>query len=151
MASQTNTSFLQRSLSSILEAPHISFHQPAGLPNLRLGHGPIDLFSTRFSNTFAQDASGTIAGKVVDKEGLKQALLALQKKWQSDTVKFEDQEATVSNAAEGESWVSTAFSWIPRSTTDTARIKASATVAEEGGAPRIKTLSLDGDASLFST
>jgi len=149
-SSQVDPAFLQESLSSILEAPHISFPRPpAGLAKLRMGHGPIDLFSTRFINTFSEDAKGVVAGKSVDKEGLKEALLALQRKWQPDTVKFEDQEATVSNAAEGESWISTAFSWTPRTTTDTARVKASATVAEEGGAPRIKTLSLDGDASLF--
>lgn len=105
-SSQVDASFLQNTLSSILSAPHISFPKPpAGLPNLRLGHGPVDLFSTRFANTFAGDAKGVVAGKEVDKEGLKEALLALQKTWQSDSVKFEDQQTSVSNAAEGDQLV----------------------------------------------
>ena len=53
-----------------------------------MGHGPIDLFSTRFANMFTQDATGVVGGKEVDKEGLKQSLLAWQKKWNQDTAHF---------------------------------------------------------------
>ncbi|TCD67411.1 hypothetical protein EIP91_012383 [Steccherinum ochraceum] len=151
-SSQVDPAFLQNALSSILSAPHISFPRPpAGLPNIRMGHGPIDLFSTRFVNTFTDDATGVVAGQEVDKEGLKAALLSLQKKWQSDSVKFDEQEATVSDAAAGERKLTTAFTWTPRQESGTASVKASATVKEVGGAPRIHTLSLDGDAALFSS
>ncbi|KAH8084358.1 hypothetical protein BXZ70DRAFT_900445 [Cristinia sonorae] len=142
-SNQISPAFLQESLSSILSSPHISFPKPpAGLPNIRLGHGPVDLFSTRFANTFASDAKGVVAGKEVDRDALKAALLALQKRWQEDTVKFDEQQSSV---------VSVAFTWTPRKTTDTAQVKASATIGDEGGAPRIKTLNLDGEAGLFET
>lgn len=37
---------------------------------------------------FTDNATGTVAGRQVDKAGLKDALLALQKKWHPDSAKF---------------------------------------------------------------
>lgn len=103
-APQLSPTFLQDALTSILNSPHISFPKPPhGLPNIRLGHGPIDLFSTRFTNVFAENATGEIAGTQVDKEGLKNALLALQKVWDGDSATFEAQSVSAagSGAKEG--------------------------------------------------
>lgn len=79
--------WLQDRLQTLLNSPYIHFDQPK-LPHLRMGHGPVDLFSTRFNNWFTSDATGVVAGSTVDKAGLKDALLALQRKWNSDTAKF---------------------------------------------------------------
>lgn len=54
-------------------------------------------------NVFAEDATGEIAGTQVDKEGLKTALLALQKVWDGDSATFEAQSVSAagSGAKEG--------------------------------------------------
>ncbi|KAI1783768.1 hypothetical protein LXA43DRAFT_869781, partial [Ganoderma leucocontextum] len=86
--------FVQERLSTLLKSPYIHFTQPH-IPGLRLGHGPVDLFSTRFANFFTHNATGIVAGEELDKDGLKQALLALQKRWDPDTASFVAQgEAT---------------------------------------------------------
>ena len=89
MSQPATSEWLQEQLSTLLASPYIHFNQPnfPGL-HLRMGPGPIDVFSTRFANTFTKEAKGTVGGKEVDKEGLKQSLLALQKKWNKDTAKF---------------------------------------------------------------
>lgn len=73
----------------LLASPYIHFNHPKfpGM-HIRMGPGPIDVFSTRFANMFTQEATGVVGGKEVDKAGLKEALLALQRKWNPDTAKF---------------------------------------------------------------
>ena len=84
--------WLQDRLAKLLKAPHISIPRPTGpLAHIRMGPGPIDLFSTYYTNFFTSDAKGVVAGKEVDREGLKQALLALQKKWHVDSATFTPQ------------------------------------------------------------
>ncbi|EPS99318.1 hypothetical protein FOMPIDRAFT_143163 [Fomitopsis schrenkii] len=135
--------WLQDRLQTLLNSPYIHFDQPK-LPHLRMGHGPVDLFSTRFNNWFTSDATGVVAGSTVDKAGLKDALLALQRKWNSDTAKF-----TPSTSAQEGSLV-TRCEFTPMGAQQPADITASASVRHEGGSDRISTLSLDGDASLFT-
>lgn len=81
--------WLQEQLSGLLALPYIHFTQPKipGL-SLRMGPGPIDLFSTRFSNIFSKEATGVIVNQEVDRDDLKQGLLKLQKKWNKDSVQF---------------------------------------------------------------
>lgn len=83
--------WLSNQLTSLLASPYIHFNQPK-LPglHLRMGPGPIDLFSTRFANMFTKDATGTLGGNEVDRDGLKNGLLALQKKWNRDGVQVQD-------------------------------------------------------------
>lgn len=91
--SPSSPEFLQDKLSTLLASPHIHFNAPpAGGPlHIRMGHGPVDLFSTRFLNFFTADARGVVGGKEVDHDGLKEALLALQKKWNPQEASFEAQ------------------------------------------------------------
>lgn len=91
--SPSSPEFLQDKLSTLLASPHIHFNAPpAGGPlHIRMGHGPVDLFSTRFLNFFTADARGVVGGKEVDHDGLKDALLALQKKWNPQEARFEAQ------------------------------------------------------------
>ncbi|KAK7686511.1 hypothetical protein QCA50_010109 [Cerrena zonata] len=140
--------WLQDRLAKLLKAPHISIPRPTGaLAHIRMGPGPIDLFSTYYANFFTSDAKGVVAGKEVDREGLKQALLALQKKWHVDSAKFTPQ-ASVENA---EHPIVTAFSWSPRNfSKESAAVTASAAVQEEGGTQRISSLMLEGDSELFA-
>ncbi|EMD30872.1 hypothetical protein CERSUDRAFT_109729 [Gelatoporia subvermispora B] len=138
--------WLQSQLSTLLASPHIHFNRPTGGPlaGLRMGPGPVDLFSTRFSNMFTSDAAGTVAGQEVDREGLKDALLALQKQWTPDSASFVDEQPQ-----EGQQ-TATRFMFTPKDTESQVQVKASATVREEGGGTRISSLSLDGDESLFT-
>jgi hypothetical protein len=94
MAEQPNTEWLQNRLSQLLSSPYIHFTQPKvpGL-HLRMGPGPIDLFSTRFMNLFTENAQGNVNGQEMGKDDLKQALLALQKTFNKDSVQFKPQTA----------------------------------------------------------
>ncbi|KAF7793594.1 hypothetical protein EIP86_004708 [Pleurotus ostreatoroseus] len=145
MSQPATSEWLQEQLSTLLASPYIHFNQPnfPGL-HLRMGPGPIDVFSTRFANTFTKEAKGTVGGKEVDKEGLKQSLLALQKKWNKDTAKFVEAQPNdaVHNAA-------TKFSWTPKEADTAVEVSASATIKEEGGSQRIDELTLEGDPQLF--
>ena len=89
MAEQPTTEWLQENLSDLLASPHIHFNQPSipGL-HLRMGPGPIDLFSTRFMNLFTHEAKGTVNGQEVSRDELKENLLKIQKRFNKDSVKF---------------------------------------------------------------
>ncbi|KAH9854520.1 hypothetical protein C2E23DRAFT_726455 [Lenzites betulinus] len=138
--------FLQERLATLLASPHIHFNRPPAtgpLSKIRLGPGPVDLFSTRFANMFTPDATGVVGGKAVDHDGLKSALLALQKRWNPQEATFEAQDSSTKP--------STKVLWTRRDVGQQAAVTASAEVKEEGGAHRISHLTLDGDETLFST
>jgi len=142
-ATAVSSEWLQEKLQTLMNSPYIHFNQPK-LPGLRMGHGPVDLFSTRFNNWFTSDATGVVAGNEVDKDGLKQALLALQKKWNNDSATF------TPSAGAQEGLLATRVEFTPAGSEQAADVTASASVRQEGGSERISTLSLDGDASLFA-
>ncbi|KAL4248378.1 hypothetical protein ABKN59_006862 [Abortiporus biennis] len=109
--------WLEEKLAELLASPHISFaSHKSGLP---------------------------VAGKHVDKAGLKEGLLALQKKWNPDTASFNASTASEPHA------IATSFAWTQRESTDKHQVSASASVREEGGAPRCFSLTLEGEPSLF--
>jgi hypothetical protein len=54
-----------------------------------MGPGPIDLFTTRFLNTFTENVQATVAGQTVTRDQLKSALLNVQKQWNPTDVQFE--------------------------------------------------------------
>lgn len=88
----SSSQWLANSLSALLASPYVHFPQPpvvGGIP-INLGPGPLDLFSTRFENLFTQDATGVVAGKQVDKDGLKEILLAVQQHWNPGNARFVD-------------------------------------------------------------
>jgi hypothetical protein len=87
--------WLAQTFASLLSAPHISTPSHAG--PLILGPGPIDLFSTRFVNTFTDDICAIVSGEIVTREKLKEDLLALQKHWNSADVQFAQPLQPVSN------------------------------------------------------
>ncbi|PIL31018.1 hypothetical protein GSI_05712 [Ganoderma sinense ZZ0214-1] len=140
--------FVQERLSTLLNSPYIHFSQPH-IPGLRLGHGPVDLFSTRFGNYFTHDATARVAGRELDRDGLKEALLALQKRWNPDTASFVSVAAA---QGEGEAGAKpkSKFVWTQKDAGDETEVTASADVKEEGGTQRIHRLTLDGDEALFS-
>ncbi|EJF67510.1 hypothetical protein BD309DRAFT_965632 [Dichomitus squalens] len=140
--SASSPDFVQEKLTTLLNSPYIHFNQPPQLHGIRLGHGPVDLFSTRFNNYFTSDATGIVAGKEVDKEGLKTALLALQKRWNPDSANFVSQ----SDASKP----TTKFLWTQKNADQPTEISASAELKHEGGSDRIHQLTLDGDESLFA-
>ena len=86
--SPSSPEFLQDRLAALLASPHIHINKPPALTHIRMGPGPVDVFSSRFANWFTHDATGVVNGKQVDKDGLKEALLALQKKWHPESASF---------------------------------------------------------------
>ncbi|THG97454.1 hypothetical protein EW026_g4548 [Hermanssonia centrifuga] len=148
MAAQPATSeWLQEQLSTLLASPHIHFSHPK-FPgaHIRMGPGPIDVFSTKFANMFTSDATGTVAGTQVDKDGLKESLLALQKQWNPDSAKFVPMDPPSADYT-----MATSFSWTPKQSDTSLQVGASASVQEEGGLQRINVLNLDGDPSMFAS
>ena len=89
----TNDDWLSNAISQIISSPHISFPKPTGSLPFRTGPGPVDLFSTRFNNTFAYDVEVTVDGEVVSRDDLKAKLLSLQKYWNVQEIKFQDKSA----------------------------------------------------------
>lgn len=169
--------WLQEHLTQLLSSPYIHFTQPkiAGL-QLRMGPGPIDLFSTKFANMVTGDVTGVIAGKEVDKDGLKEALLKLQKKWNKEGVKVAESQPVEGHTVRFDTlrsvvtlivWqTATKLLWTPKNTESELEIAASAEcvfflpllclfltfdnrVRHEGGLNRISQLRLDADPSLF--
>jgi len=88
-----NDDWLSKEIWQIITSPHISFPKPTGPLQLRMGPGPVDLFSTRFNNTFAFDVKVTVAGEEVSREELKAKLLGLQRHWRDEQAKFQDESA----------------------------------------------------------
>lgn len=82
--------WLANELSTLLSSPHIT--TPSHLGGLHHAPGPVDLFNTRFNSMFMRHARGLVGGREVDREGLKESLLALQKRWNAveGDHKFED-------------------------------------------------------------
>lgn len=89
----TNDDWLSKEISQIISSPHISFPKPTGSLPFRMGPGPVDLFSTRFNNTFAYDVKATVNGEEVSREDLKEKLLGLKKYWNPEEIKFQDEAA----------------------------------------------------------
>jgi hypothetical protein len=89
----------QESIISLLSAPG-PLHIPR-LPFGHGGHGPIDVFSTRFTNLFPDDVDANVNGVAVDKAGLKDNLVTLKKSFDSTTAAFTnvDGESTYSAVA----------------------------------------------------
>ena len=81
--------WVEKALAALLSAPHITIPSPPA--GIHTGPGPIDLFSTRFDNTFSTDAKGVVDGTHVDRAGLKEKLLALQTHYNPNTVTFQAQ------------------------------------------------------------
>jgi hypothetical protein len=60
-----------------------------------MGPGPVDLFSTKFNNAFTPDVKAVVAGEEVNREGLKEKFLALQRHYGAqDTIKFSKPETS---------------------------------------------------------
>lgn len=131
-------------LCDLLASPHISLPSRGGL---FLGPGPVDLFTTRFNNCFAPDATGEVGGHEVDREGLKEALLMLQQHWNSENIhimKSPENECLLTHTK-----MSAEFEWTPKDIGHSELMEADAEVRKLGGTDRISFLCLHGDEALF--
>lgn len=91
-SSVSEATWIRSTFSELLSAPHISFRGP---PGIRMGPGPIDLFSTKFNNAFTPDVHAVVAGEEVNREGLKEKLLALQRHYGGeDMIRFSKPETS---------------------------------------------------------
>lgn len=91
--SATEQDWLSAALAKLLAAPYISFPKPPA--NIHLGPGPINLFGTYFNNLFVLDVEAKVDGESVSRDVLKQKLLNLQKHWDPETVKFQQEPPKV--------------------------------------------------------
>jgi len=126
--------WLSKELSTLLASPHISFPKT----QIRLGPGPIDLFSTNFNNLFVPDVEVTVDGKKASRDELKQKLLNLQKHWKPEEVKFQDEPTKVPNDLETIATLSPGQN-----------VSFLAQTEQKGGKTVIKKFCMNGAASLF--
>ncbi|KAF8518395.1 hypothetical protein BU17DRAFT_66445 [Hysterangium stoloniferum] len=102
-AAMNNNAWLQSTLCDLLGAPHISIR---GIPGIRMGPGPVDIFSTRFNNHFALEVKAIVAGESVDRGGLKEKLLGLQQHYVPGSAKFQtESEDSTKGTSDGEAHV----------------------------------------------
>ena len=78
--------WLADELTTLLSSPHTA--APHDITNAPPAGG--DPFSTRFNQMFVRHARGLVGGREVDREELKRALLALQKKWNPTKCQYTD-------------------------------------------------------------
>lgn len=81
------SAWLATELSALLSAAADAASAPHAAPPRE------DAFSSRFDGVFVRHARGLVGGREVDREGLKQALLALQKRWSPAQCRYEDCES----------------------------------------------------------
>lgn len=175
-SSTDNYEWLWTTLANILSSPHITMPQNTG--HIRMGHGPIDVFSTRFINTFTEDVKANVAGRDMTRDDLKASLLALQKHWNSSNVQFSPSAQSAVSHLVGRDWnnnqtsvyrIMTWFLLRPPGRPRTLKINTKYKLARgesnvvincallthiysiivAGGRNRINVINLQGDASLF--
>jgi len=147
--SLTSGRSLAERLCELMASPHITVpSSPHGI-FAELSE-PVDLFSTRFESMFMEDARGVLAGRPVDREGLKAGLLALQKQWNADNVKINDNPERVhSPLLQSHGLLSTELEWTPKYSVVPECVAAEASVEDDGDVRRIHLLALQGNGALF--
>ena len=86
----SHSHWLSDCLCDLMASPHISMPPHGGM---LMGPGPVDLFTVRFDQYFMPGAHGTICGHAVDRDGIKDCLLNLQKRWNTEEVKVMQEAA----------------------------------------------------------
>ena len=135
-----NATWFSNTIKEQLESPYIHFNQPS-IPGLRLGHGPVDLFSTKYSNNFGKEATGTINEEKVDHGELKNKLLAVQSHFNPATAQF-------TPSGDGDN-VKSQIQWVSKDNRQY-NLTAEGTLGQGSGHRIIQSLSLSGDPSVFT-
>jgi len=148
MSTTSNTDFagpltiwLEQAITGLLTAPG-----PITIPKLPGGiiggPGPIDLFSTRFANTFTADVKAEINGTDYDNAGLKAKLANIKSVFNPETTTFERSvEKDGRSADNGE--VGLLFTWTGKKgdtnlvDIEAAEVSLDADVVNDGGEPKI--------------
>jgi len=138
MTTANTSQWLSQTFSSLLSAPHISIPRRPG--GIIMGPGPIDLFTTRFLNTFTENVQATVAGQTVTRDQLKSALLNVQKQWNPTDVQFEQPLQPKEDDV-----ITTLCSWTPKDSDKEVQMQISAGTIEDGGRLKINILDLEGD------
>jgi len=137
MAAKT---WFKESIASLLSAPG-PLHMPKLPHGIGGGHGPIDVFSTRFANLFADDVDATVDGERLDKAALKDRIVAIKKEYNPSTASFSDIHGSYGDGdfADGER-VQTRLDWTQSSTDGVAEFTMRNTITWDA---RVKTISGD--------
>ncbi|RDX50066.1 hypothetical protein OH76DRAFT_1402921 [Lentinus brumalis] len=115
---------------------------------MHMGPGPVDMFTVRFNEFFMPEAHGTICGHPVDREELKDRLLNLQKRWNSEDIKVV-QEGGIHGFPLQPSVLSTEVEFTPPGHRMPEVVMAEASVGEQEGHERIRFLKMEGNSALF--
>jgi len=137
-------------LSLLLAAPHISVPDESS-EEVRLGPGPVDVFTSRFNEMFMPEARGIICGHTVDREELKQTLVGLQRRWNAAEGSCVGCETHPTHISEFHPTMAAQMEFTPMYMypREKETIVAEASGEEVGGAERIDCLMLEGDEYLF--
>ncbi|KAI0344534.1 hypothetical protein BDW22DRAFT_1354613 [Trametopsis cervina] len=149
MSLSAPSKWLADELATLLSTPHSS--ESAQMDGMSVEDDPVDLFTTRFNHVFIRHARGLVLGKEVDREQLKQTLLALQKRWNASDCRYDN--CDLHRRIDGfhpEMGVKMEFTTSESDIHHTIVWEACVS-KQRNGRPRIKTLLLDGDPELFQS
>jgi len=129
--------WLEQAITGLLTAPG-PFHLPPGS-----GIGPIDLFSTRFAQTFTSDVKATINGTSYDNADLKAKLASVKGEFSNETATFNASVENDVSANNGQ--VGLLFQWSGQGANNSntvidiraAKVSLDASVINDGGEPKI--------------
>ncbi|TFK89474.1 hypothetical protein K466DRAFT_486784 [Polyporus arcularius HHB13444] len=137
--------WLSDCLCELMSSPHVAMPPHGGM---HMGPGPVDMFTVRFNEFFMPEAHGTICGHPVDREELKDRLLNLQKRWNSEDIKVV-QEGGKHGFPLQPSVLSTEVEFTPPGHRMPEVVMAEASVGEQEGHERIRFLKMEGNSALF--
>jgi len=150
MSLSAPSQWLANEFTSLLSAPNHAA-PPHDVTNAQqLPDGAGDAFSAAFNRMFVRHARGLVGGREVDREELKRALLALQKRWSLAQCRYADCES-LHRRIDGfhpEMGVKMLFT-LPESAEAHVLTLEACVAKQRGSTPRIKTLMLEGDPSLL--
>ncbi|KZS87687.1 hypothetical protein SISNIDRAFT_460617 [Sistotremastrum niveocremeum HHB9708] len=148
----TLAQWLEDAITSLLSSPaaiHIT-NPPGGG-----GPGPIDLFDTRFDNTFSANVEAYINGKKLDNSALRAKLNSVQQSFSPETANFSNSVENDTGVGAGQ--VGLFFSWnvnhAPSSGVgqgEAVQVSLNAQIAQENGASKVTILSLVSGAPIFA-
>ena len=90
MDTEKRSQWLADQLRDLMATPYVQVDEEEGM-----GPGPVDMFSTKFDAMFMPDAHGWVCGERTDRDGIKESLLGLQRRWNEKEAKC--QQSTPQN------------------------------------------------------
>ncbi|KZS87682.1 hypothetical protein SISNIDRAFT_460613 [Sistotremastrum niveocremeum HHB9708] len=142
---QSLTQWLEEGIRSLLTAGPQIGHFPR-----HAGHGPVDIFSSRFNALFATNVTALVNGQLLDNAALKQKLSDVQKAFSPETAQFSSSVENVDKPGFGQ--VGLFFLWKPQNKNEHVQVSLNAVIetTEDDGIMGITSLTLVSGSPVFN-